>query len=154
MSGERKIFLDTNILVRANVLTAPAHEQSIEVLRLLRKQRTALWISQQSIREYLAVVTRPQSFMHPLDTATAVSRARYFRSHFRVAPDNSLVLDRLLSLLTEIPTGGKQVHDANIVATMQAYGIPSLLTFNPEDFKRFAAHIKILAPETILKEDK
>ena len=32
--------------------------------------------------------------------------------------------------------GGKQVHDANIVATMLAYGISSVPTHNTADFKR------------------
>jgi len=33
--------------------------------------------------------------------------------------------------------GGKQVHDANIVATMQANGGVRLLTDNTADFARF-----------------
>ena len=49
----------------------------------------------------------------------------------------------LCELLAEIPTGGKQVHDANIVATMMAYGIPALLTHNAKDFARFHRHIHI-----------
>ena len=42
--------------------------------------------------------------------------------------------------------GGKQVHDANIVATMLAYGERRLLTFNIRDFRRFAAHIEVVDP--------
>ncbi|MCG8614378.1 MAG: hypothetical protein MI864_28025 [Pseudomonadales bacterium] len=33
--------------------------------------------------------------------------------------------------------------DTNIVATMLAYGIPSVLTHNSADFKRFESIIKI-----------
>lgn len=39
--------------------------------------------------------------------------------------------------------GGKQVHDANIVATMLAYDIPCLLTHNTRDFERFGEVIRI-----------
>jgi predicted nucleic acid-binding protein len=39
--------------------------------------------------------------------------------------------------------GGKQVHDANIVATMQAYGIPALLPHNTKDFERLGEVIRI-----------
>ena len=39
--------------------------------------------------------------------------------------------------------GGKQVHDANIVATMLAYGIPCLLAHNTKDFELFNGIIKI-----------
>jgi predicted nucleic acid-binding protein len=38
---------------------------------------------------------------------------------------------------------GRQVHDANIVATMLANGITRLLTFNVADFRRFAALISV-----------
>jgi predicted nucleic acid-binding protein len=39
------------------------------------------------------------------------------------------------------------VHDTNIVATMQAYGIPALLTHNTKDFQRFGEVIRIEALE-------
>ena len=41
--------------------------------------------------------------------------------------------------------GGKQIHDANIVATMLAYNIPCLLTHNVKDFKRFEGIIEIVS---------
>ncbi len=40
--------------------------------------------------------------------------------------------------------GGRQVHDANIVATMQANGINQLLIHNADDFKRFSHLITVL----------
>jgi predicted nucleic acid-binding protein len=46
--------------------------------------------------------------------------------------------------MAEIPSGGKQVHDANIVATMLVYGIPKLLTHNTTDFARFSELITVL----------
>ena len=42
--------------------------------------------------------------------------------------------------------GGRQVHDANVVATMLAHGERRLLTFNEADFRRFAAVIEIVTP--------
>jgi hypothetical protein len=51
---------------------------------------------------------------------------------------------RLLTLLLTIPAGGAQIHDANIVATMQAYGIQRLLTENVADFARFAGVITLV----------
>jgi hypothetical protein len=42
------------------------------------------------------------------------------------------------------PVGGKQVHNANIVATMLAHGIPRLFTHNVADFNRFSTLIEIL----------
>ena len=40
---------------------------------------------------------------------------------------------------------GKQIHDANIVATMRANGLERLATFNVADFVRFDDEIAIEA---------
>jgi predicted nucleic acid-binding protein len=49
----------------------------------------------------------------------------------------------LLELLAAHPSAGKQVHDANIVATMQVHDVHRLLTFNTGDFRRFAGIIDL-----------
>lgn len=50
-----------------------------------------------------------------------------------------------------MPLGGKQVHDANLVATMHAYGIDHLLTLNAADFRRFEPRIALLTPAEIMR---
>ncbi|MCP3668304.1 MAG: type II toxin-antitoxin system VapC family toxin [Gammaproteobacteria bacterium] len=60
-----------------------------------------------------------------------------------MADDTTAVTEQLIGLLRDHKIGGKQVHDANIVATMQAYDIPCLLTHNIKDFERFGEVIKI-----------
>ena len=54
-------------------------------------------------------------------------------------------MDMLASLCREVPVGGKQVHDANIVATMLAHGERRLLTFNVNDFRRFGQRVELVA---------
>jgi len=68
---------------------------------------------------------------------------RYLEERFQVADDTSAVTSQLVKLMGDFQIGGKQVHDANIVATMLAYGIPSVLTHNTADFKRFDTMIEI-----------
>ena len=46
--------------------------------------------------------------------------------------------------MEQFPIGGAQVHDANIVATMQVYEIGQLLTNNGADFARFSEAIAVL----------
>jgi hypothetical protein len=41
----------------------------------------------------------------------------------------------LLQLLTTHPVAGKQVHHANVVATMLDHGVHRLLSFNTADFR-------------------
>jgi predicted nucleic acid-binding protein len=44
----------------------------------------------------------------------------------------------------KISSAEKQVHDANITATMLVYGIESLLTHNIADFQRFSHLITVV----------
>lgn len=60
-------------------------------------------------------------------------------------PDSPAVLGRLLELARTTTMGGKQIHDANIVATMLAHGINTLFTFNAVDFQRYAGHVNIMS---------
>jgi predicted nucleic acid-binding protein len=138
------VFLDTNILVYANVSSAPLHALALSRLQQLWEVGHAMWISRQVLREYVAVLTRPQTFSQPQPTAVVVERVRFFLSHFQVADENAVITENLLTLLTPFDVKGKQVHDANIVATMQAYGVTHLLTHNASDFQRFADLITIM----------
>ena len=53
-------------------------------------------------------------------------------------------MDILLDLCREVPVAGKQVHDANIVATMLAAGERRLLTFNTADFRRYRDRLELV----------
>jgi len=66
-----------------------------------------------------------------------------FQRQFIVAEDDARVTSRLLHLLTAVTVGGKQIHDANIVATMLEYNIPRLLKHNTADFARFSSFITV-----------
>jgi predicted nucleic acid-binding protein len=140
----KRIFLDTNILVYANAERAPLHQVALQSIQALSAEGSELWISRQILREYLAILSRPQTFSHPLPANELTADVRYFQDRFRIAEDDATVTAHLLALVQRFPTGGKQVHDANIVATMLAYGIPSLLTNNTDDFVRFSGMITIL----------
>ena len=65
-------------------------------------------------------------------------------NQFQVAEDGPEVTRNLLALLTQFPGGGKQIHDTNIVATMQTYGITQILTHNVKDFTRFSPLISVV----------
>ncbi len=99
-------------------------------------------ISRQVIREILSTLTRTQSFGQ-LPKTTVLAQVEQFISQFDVPDDTAAVTRQLLALMENHQVGGKQVHDANIVATMLAYGIPCLLTHNTRDFERFNGVIKI-----------
>jgi len=141
---DANIFLDTNVLLRANIAGAPFHQEALEIINQLWEADTQLWISRQVIREYIANVTRPQMGLQPMPIEQVIVRVDYFQTLFRVADETPQVTRQLLSLIQEFPTGGKQIHDANIVATMLVYGVETLVTQNIDDYKRFAGKIKLL----------
>jgi predicted nucleic acid-binding protein len=139
---DKSLFVDTNVLVYANVIETPFHEQALMAINAAHQSDRTIWISRQIIREYLVTMTRPQTFEN-LPKTIALEQIEQFTTRFEVADDIPAVTEKLLVLLANYPLGGKQVHDANIVATMQAYGIPTLLTHNVKDFERFAEVIQI-----------
>ncbi|MBW4688855.1 MAG: PIN domain-containing protein [Komarekiella atlantica HA4396-MV6] len=144
MGVANSIFIDTNILVYANVSESPFHQAAIQAIANQYDAGSELWISRQVLREFLMTLSRSQVFVNPRPVAVIIERTRFFQTQFRVADDIAQVTERLLSLMEEIPIGGKQVHDANIVATMLVYDIPQLLTHNISDFARFSGLITVL----------
>ena len=142
MSANR-IFLDTNILISAVLKESPRYFHARGVLRRLEERDVEVWVSRQVLRELLAVLSRPQGFANPLRVADVLAVAQEYENQFVVAEDQSLVTQQLYLLLDPIPCGGKQVHDANIVATMLAFGVPELVTYNLDDFRRFDGLISV-----------
>ena len=63
----------------------------------------------------------------------------------RASLESALELSEPLRISRQLPVGGKQIHDANIVATMLAYGERRLLTYNAADFHRYGDRIELVA---------
>lgn len=145
--GGDRVFLDTNILVCANIAEAPFHHAALKAIETHEQAGASLWVSRQVLREYLAVLTRPKTFIQPIPADTLSIQVRSFADRFHVTEDSVHVTERLLALMEQFPIGGKQIHDANIVATMQVYDIKRLVTHNMRDFDRFSSLITILPLE-------
>ena len=137
------VFLDTNILVCAVRPESPRYFHARGLLRRLEEADSEIWISRQILREFLTVLSRPQPPLPPMTRNALLSAAQEYERAFCFAEDQDVVTQQLFLLLDQLPTGGKQVHDANIVATMLAYGIPRLVTYNLEDFRRFSGLVDV-----------
>ncbi|MCP4286795.1 MAG: PIN domain-containing protein [Gammaproteobacteria bacterium] len=139
---DKALFVDTNVLVYANVIETPLHKQALAAINVAYQSGRTIWISRQVIREYLVTMTRPQAFQD-LPKTTVLEQVDQFIEHFHVADDTAAVTGQLVKLMGDYKIGGKQVHDANIVASMLAYKIPCLLTHNVKDFERFEEMIRV-----------
>jgi predicted nucleic acid-binding protein len=132
-----KTFVDTNVLFRSLHEDLPLHSVAVELIKQARADEMELWVSRQVLREYLVQASRPGFMTHPIDMIQAEKQILLIKSAYRIADETEKVTKRLLTLLKRYPTAGKQVHDANIVATMLVNGISTLLTTNEKDFARF-----------------
>lgn len=146
MRGD-KVFVDTNILLRAVLTQMNQHAEVDALVRHTVRDGAELWISGQIIREFIVQATHPRTLAEPLTIEQVVREIAAMKALFQVADETTAVRDKLLELLLEYPTQGKQVHDANLVATMLTYEIDTLLTLNVDDLKRFEGKIKIITLE-------
>lgn len=137
------VFLDTNILIYANLAKSPWHQNAVNALDYLQEAGQEIWISRQVLREYLAAMSRGDS-SGPVKMESLLQDVAEFSLSFKIADGNVKTTDVLVKLLQRVSVGAKQIHDANIVATMLATGVHRLLTNNVSDFVRFTPEIEIL----------
>jgi predicted nucleic acid-binding protein len=140
-----RLLLDTNVLLAATDEARGDHEHALASLNVWPASGVALYTSGQILREYLAVATRPVS-SNGLGMAgsAALSNVRALRERLHLLDEDARVADRLLAVLDEVDCTGKQVHDANVVATMLVHGIDTIATSNTEDFARFRGHVRVV----------
>lgn len=141
---ERRVFLDTNVLIRLHVDTAPLHTEVQHAIRTLLSRGSEIWISRQVLREYAAVLTRPQPYTEAAPSAAVAEQVAAFETVYLICDENASVTAALRELMNTIPMGGKQIHDANIVAAMITNHIRVLFTLNQADFTRFASRVELL----------
>lgn len=137
-----RVILDTNVLLTATDTGRAGHEQARAALDLWPAAGVTLYCTGQILREYLAVATRPAAGNGlGLDRVDAVANVQALRTRLRFLGEDEKVAAHLLDLVRDVDCGGRQVHDANIVATMLTHGVETLVTLNVDDFVRFAPRI-------------
>ena len=99
------MFVDTNVLVSARAVDNPYHDVAVGLLERAFLGQEPLRISRQIIREYLAVVTRPQTWLTALTPDEALDDVSRMLRDFEILEDGQVVTDRLLALLREVAGG-------------------------------------------------
>jgi predicted nucleic acid-binding protein len=103
-------------------------------------------LPRQILREYLSVVTGRGFNAVPISMEEGMRAVDRFQRTMRILEVGPAVWAEFDRLARSVRFAGKQVHDANIVATMLAYGQTRLLTFNAKDFRRFEPLIEVIEP--------
>ena len=143
-----RMFLDTSVLVRARFEAAPSHTLARRGMQETGESGEPLRISRQVLREYLATVTRPQPWSPPVAIDAALAHVEALVAAFEILEDGPRVSRTLTEVCREVPVAGRQIHDANIAATMLAQGERRLMTFNLGDFRRFGERIELIDMES------
>lgn len=140
-----RAILDTNVLLAATDEAREDHEDAIAAINLWPASGVVLYTSGQILREYLAVATRPVDRNGlGMGQPDAVANVRALRTRLNLLAEDVKVSERLLELLETIECAGKQVHDANVVATMLVHGIDTVVTRNVDDFARFGHRVHVV----------
>lgn len=89
-------------------------------------------------------VTWPQTWLAATRLEDVLDDVNKLIGNLEILEDGPAVTESLLTLCREVSVGGRQIHDANIVATMLTYGERRLLTFNTADFLRYGDRIELV----------
>jgi len=150
MKEDKAVLVDTNVLLAATVPLRPLHRAALAVFNDWPNQGVILVTSAQVFREYLVVATRPIEVNGlGFGIEEALGNVAAFQGRTRLLHDNEQAWDRLRTLVSSYPCSGKQIHDANLVATALASGVTKLVTANSGDFSRFSPEMDIIDLATV-----
>jgi predicted nucleic acid-binding protein len=133
------ILVDTGIHLRLMERSDPQHFTIRTAVSALVARGDELVTATQNMAEFWNVCTRPATARSGLGLSVAEADRRL------------RVLEQLVQLLADLPSAypiwrqlivthsvpGKEVHDARLVALMQAHTISHMLTLNAADFRRY-----------------
>jgi predicted nucleic acid-binding protein len=132
-------LLDTNVLLRAVHKTAVQHPLALDALSSLAARGESLCLTAQILVEFWAVATRPvEANGFGWEPKLAEAEIQRLLNEFSLLDETPVIFAHWLHLVTTLNVLGKKVHDARLIAVMQAHGVTHLLTFNREDFVRYA----------------
>lgn len=145
MTDDKTVLVDTNVLLSATAPLRPLHQAALAVINDWPNQGVVLAATTQVLREYLVVATRPVDTNGlGLSGDDALANVVAFRGRMRLLVESEPVWDRLRGLIATYGCRGKQIHDANVVATALVFGVGRLVTANIADFNRFGSEIELI----------
>lgn len=146
-------LLDSNILVRMAYKNDPNRAVADKAVSELIVQKRNIYIVPQNLYELWTVITRPvTSNGYGFSTEEAEKEVDKLKSQFELKPDDETIYDNWEKLVKDYKVSGKATHDARLVAAMQSHGIESILTFNTDDFNRYADIINVSGPQDIVDQ--
>lgn len=136
---DRILGLDTDVLVHWAMAGAAHHLAVRRALESESRSGRRLGLAQQTLNEFLHVVTDPRRFEHPLPMAEALSLSLELWHGEQVEQliPTVEVHDWVCELMERFRLGRKRILDTALAATLKLSGVSSLATLNPRDFEIF-----------------
>jgi len=145
-----KYLLDTNVWLRVVQREAPHHPLAVDALAAILAQGDEIFVTAQNLIEFWSVASRPTQANGLGWTVEAVRlEVERVLDQFPLLDDTPAILAHWLHLVSMYQIIGRRVHDARLVAAMQAHEISHLLTFNGDDFRVFA-EIVVVEPANLV----
>jgi len=130
---------DTNLLLRFAFRHQPIHPVARAAVLKLRQGGHQLLITSQGCVEFWNVATRPQANNgFGCNIADTNRLLRFIERVFTLIPDTPDVYPAWRNLVLTYGVSGVKVFDARLAAAMRVHGITHILTFNTQDFVRYA----------------
>jgi predicted nucleic acid-binding protein len=143
------VLVDTNVLLRISQPDTAHATIAERALDALRTRNEELRITSQNLVEFWAVATRSLTENGlGFTVEQAKGQMLALKQLFTVLPEVPLQKE-WERLVTTYRVSGKNSHDARLVAAMMVHGTRSILTFNIQDFTRYAG-ISALDPKSIV----
>ncbi len=140
------ILVDANVWLRSIQPSHPNHQVAVEAIANAIDAGETLFITPQIAAESWNVTTRPIENNGMGFTADeAREELTRLEAFFTVLPETADVYAQWKRLVAAHDVKGVKAHDARLVAAMNIHGVTRLMTFNAQDFSRYAS-LKILTP--------
>ena len=120
------------------------------MVTLVRKGQR-LCITKQSLIEAWVVATRPRDVNgHGYSANFAAQGIAKIKRLFHVLSEDEAIHAEWERLVVAHQVHGRAAHDTRIVAAMNVHRVSRLLTFNTDDFKRYAPGIEVIHPKDVV----
>lgn len=142
-------LVDSNVLLRWVKPDDRDYPLVVSATDAILGRGAVLCYTSQNVAEFWNTCTRPLNRNgYGLTPAETDRRARLFEENLRLLPDSLAVHQEWRKLLVLQNISGVHVHDARLIAAMRVHGVARILTFNQNDFTRYA-DIEAVHPRTL-----
>lgn len=143
-------LIDTCVLLRFLLRHDANFSEIRRAVRLLKSRREKMYLTAQIVAEFWNVCTRPATVRGGLGLSVAETKNRLelLERNFLLLSDSPKIYEEWKRLVETYQVSDVQVHDARLVATMNVYKIPGLITLNIKDFSRYQ-NLSVITPQSI-----